>query len=152
MDREFILRLIEAVSASEVTKFEHVSAGGERVLIEKGGDSPALAHVPAAASIPAVMQPAPQTDTTSESQQQAAHDESKVVKAPLVGVFYSSPAPDAPAFVKPGQKVKKGDILFIIEAMKVMNEIESEYDGVVLEIKAKSGDLVEYGQPVVIIG
>ena len=74
-----------------------------------------------------------------------------VVKSPIVGTFYASPAPDKESFVKVGQKVK-GDVLFIIESMKLMNEVQSEFDGVVSQIYVKSGDGVEYGQPIMIIG
>ena len=75
-----------------------------------------------------------------------------IVKSPIVGTFYASPAPDKESFVKVGQQVKKGDVLFIIESMKLMNEVQSEFDGVVSQIYVKSGDSVEYGQPIMIIG
>ena len=71
----------------------------------------------------------------------------KVVKSPMVGTFYESSAPDKEPFVKVGDKVKKGQVLCIVEAMKLMNEIESEYDGEVVEICAKNGSMVEYGMP-----
>ena len=70
----------------------------------------------------------------------------KLIKSPMVGTFYGRPSPKADQFVKVGDKVKKGDILCIVEAMKLMNEIESEYDGEVVEILAKDDDMVEYGQ------
>lgn len=75
-----------------------------------------------------------------------------LVVAPLVGTFYAAPSPDAESFVKIGDPVKKGQILGIIEAMKLMNEIESEYDGVVKEILIKNGEVAEYGQPLFVIG
>lgn len=71
-----------------------------------------------------------------------------IVKAPIVGTFYTAPSPDKPPFVKVGQQVKKGDTLFIIESMKLMNEITSDYTGTVAEILIESGQNVEYGQPV----
>ncbi len=74
------------------------------------------------------------------------------VTSPIVGTFYSASSPDSAPFVKVGDKVKKGDVLFIIEAMKVINEIPSEFDGEVLEVLAKDGELVEYGQALVVIG
>lgn len=74
-----------------------------------------------------------------------------VVEAPIVGTFYAAPSPDQPAFVTVGKEVKKGDVLFIIESMKLMNEIQSDFDGVVTEIFAKDGDPVEYGQPILTI-
>ena len=73
-------------------------------------------------------------------------EEYKLIKSPMVGTFYGRPSPKADQFVKVGYKVKKGDILCIVEAMKLMNEIESEYDGEVVEILAKDDDMVEYGQ------
>ncbi len=74
-----------------------------------------------------------------------------VVKSPIVGTFYSAAGPDKEPFVKIGQQVHKGDTLFIIESMKLMNEVASEYDGVVTEILCKNGDGVEYGQPILCI-
>lgn len=74
------------------------------------------------------------------------------VKAPVVGTFYSSPSPDKPPFVSIGKSVKKGDILMIIESMKIMNEVPSPCDGVVKEILVKSGEAVEYDQTIMIIG
>ncbi len=71
--------------------------------------------------------------------------------SPIVGTFYSSPAPDKPSFVKVGSKVQKGDILFIIESMKLMNEIPSEFDGEVVQIITNDGDAVEFHQPIMII-
>lgn len=96
---------------------------------------------PANAAAPAVpVPPAP-----------AAAAEGSVVKSPIVGTFYSAPSPDKPPFVTVGQHVKKGDVLMIIESMKLMNEIQSDYSGVVAEILAENGQAVEYDQPVMII-
>lgn len=71
-----------------------------------------------------------------------------IVKSPLIGTFYTSPSPQNPPFVTVGQKVSKGEVLFIIESMKLMNEIKSDYDGVVKEILVQNGDSVDYNQPV----
>jgi acetyl-CoA carboxylase biotin carboxyl carrier protein len=71
-----------------------------------------------------------------------------IVKSPIVGTFYAAPAPDKPPFVTVGSQVKKGDVLFIIESMKLMNEVTSDYDGTVREIYAQNGGVVEYGQAV----
>ena len=73
------------------------------------------------------------------------------MKSPIVGTFYASPSPDKAPFVEVGQKVKKGDVLFIIESMKLMNEIQSEYDGEVVEILCENGQAVEFGQPIMLI-
>ena len=75
----------------------------------------------------------------------------KAIKSPVVGTFYDRPAPDKPPFVKIGDRVKAGDVLFIVEAMKFMNEVKSEFDGVVSNILVESGDVVEFGQTVIIL-
>lgn len=77
--------------------------------------------------------------------------EGNIVKAPIIGTFYSASSPDAEPFVKVGQTVHKGDVLFIIESMKVMNEVKSEFDGTVMVINVKDGEAVEYDQPIMII-
>jgi len=69
------------------------------------------------------------------------------IKSPMVGVFYAAPAPDAKPFVEVGSRVKKGDVICIVEAMKLMNEITAEFDGEVVDVCVRSGDVVEYGQP-----
>ena len=90
----------------------------------------------------------PQNSTDSKYMSHAAEGNSgNIIKSPLIGKFYASPSPDSEPYVKIGDKVAKGAILCIIEAMKVMNEIESENDGEISEIYVKSGDTVEYGQP-----
>lgn len=86
-------------------------------------------------------------ETTNTSNTTNNIEEGNIVKSPMVGTFYLKPAPNADPYVKIGQKVKKGDILCIIEAMKLMNEIENEFDGEVAEILAKDGEPVEYGTP-----
>lgn len=92
------------------------------------------------------IQPAAGIQPAGEAAQPSI-DSGNVVVSPLVGIFYSASSPDAEAFVKVGDRVKKGQVLGIIEAMKLMNEIESEYDGVVEAILVKNEDMVEYGQP-----
>ena len=81
-----------------------------------------------------------------------ALDEENIVKAPMVGTFYIKPSPDAKTYVEVGSKVKKGEVLCIIEAMKLMNEVESEFDGEIKEILVKDGEPVEYGKPLFRIG
>ena len=89
------------------------------------------------------QQPAGQKDHSTDE---------KIVKSPLVGVFYNAPSPDAECFVKVGDRVKKGQTLGIIEAMKLMNEIESDYDGIIKEILIENEAVAEYGQPLFVIG
>ena len=107
-----------------------------------------LAPVAAAApSVPAAPEPGPEVSAPEPAA--PAGDE---VKAPMVGVYYAAPAPGADPFVRVGSKVKKGETLCIIEAMKVMNEVAAESDGEVLSINAKDGELVEYGSCLMTIG
>ena len=82
---------------------------------------------------------------------QAAAPEGNIVKSPLVGTFYAAPAEDAEPFVKVGDSVKEGQVLAIVEAMKLMNEIESDFTGTVAEILVENGQAVEYGQPLFVI-
>lgn len=107
-----------------------------------------LAPVAAAApSVPAAPEPGPEV-----SAPEPAAPAGTEVKAPMVGVYYAAPAPGADPFVRVGSKVKKGETLCIIEAMKVMNEVAAESDGEVLSISAKDGELVEYGSCLMTIG
>ena len=90
--------------------------------------------------------PAAVAEMAAEVPAPAAPRTGNVVKSPIVGTFYTAPSPEAEPFVKVGDRVKKGDVLFIIESMKLMNEVTSEFEGTVAEILAQSGDPVEYGQ------
>ena len=101
----------------------------------------AEAHAVAASSAPASL----------ATESIAAVPVGNVVSSPIVGTFYEAPAPDADPFVKVGSQVKKGDVLFIIESMKLMNEVQSQFDGTVAEILVKSGQGVEFGQPIMTI-
>lgn len=113
-------------------------------------------QAPVAVAAPAVAVAAPAAATAPQAQPAAASpvEESfsgTPVEAPLVGIFYSAPAPEEPPFIEVGQQVKKGDKLFIIEAMKTMNEITAPCDGTVSRILAQNGDMVEYKQVLVVI-
>lgn len=104
------------------------------------GDQQPVMAVPAAAAAPAAA-PAP-----VQEQGVVDYNDIKEVKSPIVGVFYSAPSPDAKPYVQVGDKVKKGDVLCIIEAMKLMNEIQADTDGEIADICVQNGDLVEFGQ------
>ena len=113
-------------------------------------------QAPVAVAAPAVAVAAPSAAAAPQVQPAAASpvEESfsgTPVEAPLVGIFYSAPAPEEPPFIEVGQQVKKGDTLFIIEAMKTMNEITAPCDGTVSRILAQNGDMVEYKQVLVVI-
>ena len=87
------------------------------------------------------------TTNVEENNIEATEENFNIVKSPMVGTFYLKPSPDSEPYVQVGQKVKRGDTLCIIEAMKLMNEIESEFDGEIAEVLLKDGEMVEYGKP-----
>lgn len=99
---------------------------------------------------PPVAHTAPATEPAAAPQAKTV-DAANAVKSPLVGTFYAAAAPDKPPFVTPGKAVKKGDVLFIVESMKLMNEVLCERDGIVKEILVENGEALEYGQPVLIL-
>ncbi|MGM9636636.1 MAG: acetyl-CoA carboxylase biotin carboxyl carrier protein [Eubacteriales bacterium] len=112
------------------------------IELKKEVPAPVVAAAPAVQSVAA---PAP-ANTEVPTEQKDKSSGLDAIKAPLVGVFYAAPTPDQPAFVKAGDQVKKGDILCIIEAMKMMNEITADRDCVIEEVCAENGKLVEFGQ------
>ena len=150
MDLRKLKKLIDLVQESGIAELE-ITEGEEKVKIVKGGvvsvsqapAAPAPASAAPALPAQAASAPAPQPD---------AGQEGHVVKAPMVGTFYRSPSPDAKAFVEVGQSIKEGQTICIIEAMKLMNEIESDASGVVKAILVENGQPVEYGQPLFIVG
>ncbi len=139
MEFENLIKLIDTVSASELTGFKYEEKGLKLQMSKGDGTLPAG---PAPAPAPAAEAPAPLKEETEE-----AAKPGKIVESPLVGTFYAAPAEDAEPFVTVGSAVKKGQTLAIVEAMKLMNEIESDYDGTVAEILVENGQPVEYGQP-----
>ena len=163
MEIKDIVTLIEAVSKNNLTSFVLEENGTklslkrekERETVVTAVPAPGFAPVSAA---PMMSQPAAAFQVSGASEASgaetpAANAESgdiasdNTVSSPLVGTFYASPSPDAEPFVKTGDRVKKGQVLGIIEAMKLMNEIESEYDGVVEAVLVNNEEVVEYGQP-----
>lgn len=167
MDMNEIMKLIKAVSDYGLTSFE-LEEGNMKISLKRKKEVIAV-QAPAAVSAaepemkevslvnsiftaaPAAA-PEPAAQPAKEPAVSAEIGSDKVVTSPLVGVFYSASSPDADPFVKVGDQVKKGQVLGIIEAMKLMNEIESEYDGVVEAILVNNEDTVEYGQPLFRIG
>jgi len=142
-----IRKLIRLIQSSDVTEIE-VTEGDHTVRVSRQGmvaAAPVVQHVAAApvaaASMPAAAAPAAAPVLEDEN----------IVSSPMVGTFYRSPSPDSDSFVSEGSKVKKGDTICIIEAMKLMNEIEAEYDGVVEKIFLENASPVEYGQSLFVI-
>ena len=132
MEQKDLLELIRAVSNSNIADFQY-EQGETKVMISAFGRQSAVASQE-------VMQPVVE-------QMNVPVSDAQTVKAPLVGTFYAAPSEEAAPYVQVGDQVKKGQTLGIVEAMKLMNEIESEYDGVVVEVCVKNGARVEYGQP-----
>ena len=151
MDLRKLKALIDLVEKSGIAELE-ITEGEEKVRIAKqGGSAPApsfhMHHAsPALAAAPAAPVAAPAEPAA------AAEPEGHPVKAPMVGTFYRSGSPGSQPYVEVGQAVKAGDTLCIIEAMKLMNEIEADASGVIKAILVENGQPVEYGQPLVIIG
>jgi acetyl-CoA carboxylase biotin carboxyl carrier protein len=149
MDLRKLKKLIDLVQESGIAELE-ITEGEEKVKIVKGGVVTVAAAQPAATS--AAPTAAPAAAGAALAAEPEPGQEGHVVKAPMVGTFYRSPSPDAKAFVEVGQAVKEGDTICIIEAMKLMNEIEADASGVVKAILVENGQPVEYGQPLFILG
>lgn len=151
MEFEQILQLIDHVSDSKMTSFQYES-DSVKLSMKCGKETKIIAgDVDISAAGGAAVLPlagtASASATEQESSQTQKEPEGNLVKSPLVGTFYAAPAEDAEPFVKVGDHVKKGQILAIVEAMKLMNEIESDFDGEVAEIYVENAQAVEYGQP-----
>jgi len=149
MDLRKLKKLIDLVQESGIAELE-ITEGEEKVKIVKGG-SVTVMPGPAAAAPPAERTAAPSPAAAPAAPEPQAAPEGHVVKAPMVGTFYRSPSPDAKVFVEVGQTVKEGDTVCIIEAMKLMNEIEADASGTVKAILVENGQPVEYGQPLFIL-
>ncbi len=146
MDLRKLKKLIDLVQESGIAELE-ITEGEEKVKIVKGG-AVSVAPGPATLPVPA----APEARATPPAAEPEAGPEGHVIKAPMVGTFYRSPSPDAKPFVEVGQAVKEGDVVCIIEAMKLMNEIDADAAGVIKAILVENGQPVEYGQPLFILG
>lgn len=144
MKIEEIKELIQALEQSTLTSLE-VSQGNDSVRLEKNYTAAAVGQT-APISMPVSPVPAAETATPAESTP-APQFRGSAVTCPLVGVFYAAAAPEDMPFVAVGSTVKKGDVLCIVEAMKLMNEITAEKDGVITQICVENGQVVEYGQP-----
>ncbi|MCS6944522.1 MAG: acetyl-CoA carboxylase biotin carboxyl carrier protein [Sutterellaceae bacterium] len=156
MDLRKLKTLIELVAESGIAEIE-VTEGEDKVRIVKYPAPPAFAPLPVAPPPPAVptviaAPTPPAASTPPPPPVEAEAPKGHVVKSPMVGTFYRAPSPGAKPFVEVGQSVKPGDILCIIEAMKLLNEIECEVSGEVKEILVENGQPVEYGQPLFVIG
>jgi acetyl-CoA carboxylase biotin carboxyl carrier protein len=142
VDSKEIRELIEYVSRSNFATFE-MERDGFRIKLVKG--QPAPLSLPAVTPVdraPEALPPAVDVAVDAAAVPSGLHE----LHSPIVGTFYSAPAPDAPDFVEVGARVQKGQVICIVEAMKVMNEIESEVDGEIVEVLVKNGQPVEFGE------
>lgn len=151
MEIENLIKLIETVSASELTGLKY-EENGVKLHLTKKKEQIQVAAVPLDGyeTEHRMSNTGEKVDTAAAGSAEGADSrnmEGNLVESPLVGTFYAAPSEDAAPFVAVGDTVKKGQTLAIIEAMKLMNEIESEYDGIVAEILVRNGQPVEYGQP-----
>ena len=153
MDIRKVKKLIELLEESGISEIE-IKEGEETVRISRHPPGGVHTYPAPMAYAPPPVAPAAATGTTGTMAAAAAgpaHAPDKVVTAPMVGTFYSAPAPGAKAFVEIGSEVKPGDVLCIIEAMKMMNQIESDKAGKIVSVLVKNGDPVEFGQTLFVI-
>jgi acetyl-CoA carboxylase biotin carboxyl carrier protein len=158
IDLRYVKKLIEMIDESTVDSVEITSDKGMKIRISKSPQQRGAVQMAAAMPMPAMvaaapaprLSPAQGTPALSEGETAAGAEPAKSagleVKSPMVGTYYKSPEPGAKAYVAVGDRVAKGQIVCIIEAMKIMNEIESEYSGIVREILVQDSQPVEYGQ------
>ncbi len=152
MDLRKLKKLIDLVQESGIGELE-ITEGEEKVRISRNAPpaQPAAAPVVIATPVPSAAPAAPGASQRSENEAPAL-PEGHVLKSPMVGTFYRSATPGGPPFVEVGQTIAEGDTLCIIEAMKLLNEIEADKSGVIKAILVENGQPVEYGEPLFIIG
>ena len=144
MKTEQILQLVEAVSGFGLDEFEY-EEDGVKLKLKKGG------NVCTSVSAETAGRTKTEAEIARTEENAEVLLEGKIVKAPLVGIFYASPEEGGTPFVQAGDKVEKGTVLGIVEAMKLMNEIESDFEGTIEEVLVENGAAVEYGQPLFVI-
>lgn len=153
MDLRKLKTLIDLVSESDISELEITENEGKVRIVKASPPAVALAAAPVVQALAApvmapVMAAAPVVETPAEPVEPAG----QMVKSPMVGTFYAASSPGAKALVEVGQVVKVGQPLCIIEAMKIMNEIECEFDGTITQVMVTNGQPVEFGQPLFVIG
>lgn len=148
MDKKKLTEIIDIFKESGLGKLELTETAADKTFTLKLEKNAACAPVPVMAAPAAMPAAAPMESAQPAPAPQDIKDYNKYrdIKSPMVGVFYAAPSPDAEPFVKVGKKVKKGDTLCVIEAMKLMNDVVAEEDGEIVEVCAENGALVEFGQ------
>jgi len=146
MDIRKVKKLIELLEESNIAEIE-IQEGEESVRISRNMATAPVQYAPAPVAAPAPAAPVVATSTPAAPAAPTGH----IVTSPMVGTFYRSPAPGSKVFVEVGQQIKKGDTICIVEAMKMMNQIEADKDGTIGEILVEDGQAVEFDQPLVTI-
>lgn len=147
MNYEDIKRLIDDMGNSKIDVLDIEFPDGIKISMKKNEKKEMPISYEQVTKIPSAQINVNTQTNVASSKKDVDKDESfNIVKSPMVGTFYSSPSPNEEPFVKVGDKVKKGDVLCVVEAMKLMNEIESEFDGEIVEICVNNEDMVEYGK------
>ncbi|MBI3579425.1 MAG: acetyl-CoA carboxylase biotin carboxyl carrier protein [Ignavibacteriales bacterium] len=154
MDLAYVKKVIKLVEKSDVDEIE-IEEEGKKIRVAKHRNSQAVYQIPAAQSPfqPALTSASPAMSQSAEAPPAPAKTEVKYheIRSPIVGTFYRAPAPDAEVYVEAGQDVKPGTVLCIVEAMKLMNEIESDVEGKIVKVLAENGKPVEYNQVLFLI-
>ena len=148
-DLRYVKKLVDMLDGSSVDSIEISSDKGMKIRISKAQPQQVVLSAPAAAPAPAAAAPATPaaaSEAASAPKPETPKENLLEAKSPMVGTFYAAPEPGGKPYLAVGDRVRKGQIICIIEAMKIMNEIESEFDGVVREIVAQDAHPVEYGQ------
>lgn len=144
MEYEKIKQLMDDMGNSKLTSLDIEFPDGIKIKMEKSNSKQVVVTN---AEEQVITEDVNNNNNTEINLKQEIKEEGNIVKSPMIGTFYMRPSPDSSPFVEVGKEVKKGTVLCIIEAMKLMNEIESEYEGKIVEIYVKDGDAVDYGKP-----
>ena len=148
MDIRKVKKLMELLEKSGMSEIE-IKEGEESVKISRYGNAPLM--TPTTPQQPAAMVTPSQVESTTTAANKGSEVSGDLISSPMVGTYYSAPSPSAQPFVTVGQHVNKGDTIGIIEAMKIMNQIEADHSGTVVEILVKDGEAVEFGQALIVI-
>ena len=148
MDIRKVKKLMELLEQSGMAEIE-IKEGEESVKISRYGNAPLM--TPTIPQQPAAMVTPSQVESTTTAANKGAEASGDLISSPMVGTYYSAPSPSAKPFITVGQHVNKGDTIGIIEAMKIMNQIEADHSGTVVEILVKDGEAVEFGQALIVI-
>ncbi|MBI3754653.1 MAG: acetyl-CoA carboxylase biotin carboxyl carrier protein [Deltaproteobacteria bacterium] len=150
MDFKEIEDIVKFIRDTDIVEFELERPNG-KVRIKRGIARPDAAEVKPAAAAPIITAPEQKPEEQKAEKEAAKSEKTKHITSPMVGTFYRSPSPDTQSFIEVGSTVKKGQIVCIVEAMKLMNEIESEFNGKIVSILIENGQPVEYGEPLFVV-